>query len=157
MNSLNPGKASGRRLILMLVGVALSANGALAAEPVSDSQELARQFILGKSVSGFEADSNTKLPQSTSASSTVRVDPQEYVRQFILGTPNVEFVADSSEHVTGFAPAPGSAHVDPQEQVRQFILGTPKLGDPSAGTAATSAESARSHRRVDLKPGLSGA
>lgn len=119
MNSLNPSKASGRRLILMLVGVALSANGALAAEPVSDSQELARQFILGKSVSGFEADSNTKLPQSTSASSTVRVDPQEYVRQ--------------------------------------FILGTPKLGDPSAGTAATSAESARSHRRVDVKPGPSGA
>lgn len=125
MNSLIPSNRSGRRLLLTFITAVLSASSALAAEPVPDTQELARQFILGKSVSAPAG--------SASVPGDIRVDTQAYVRQFILGTPNIELVADSGDSITRSRSAPASAHVDSQERVRQFILGLVKPGDPSRG------------------------
>jgi len=54
-------------LLLTFIGAVLSASSALAAEPVPDTQELARQFILGKSVS---APPGSKSRRMTSAQTT---------------------------------------------------------------------------------------
>jgi hypothetical protein len=118
-------KASSHRWLLALVGAALSANAAFAAEPATDTQELTRQFILGKSV--------LASPRSTPAPGDVRADALDYVRQFILGTAKIELVAESSDQATGSRSAPESAHVDSQERVRQVILGLARLADPSRG------------------------
>jgi hypothetical protein len=127
MSSLTAGNAPARRLVLMFAGTLLSASAALAGEPGSDTQALARQFILGTPVSEADARASGEPTSAASAVGSSRVDPQEYVRQFILGTPNVEFVADSSERASRLGAAPGIAHVDPQERVRVQILGAARL------------------------------
>jgi hypothetical protein len=125
MTSSIPSKLSRHRLLAALIGAAaLSANIALAAEPVPDTQELARQFILGTPAAAS--------PAPTPVADAARADIPAYVRQFILGTPSVELLAESNRQARGFTPAP-AAQVDSQEQVRQFILGLAQRGDPSRG------------------------
>ncbi len=127
MISLIPSKASGRRLVLIAVGLALYANGALPAEPAFDPQELVRQFILGEPKPRSLADSNTEVTRVASTVGTVRVDLEEQVRRFILGKPAFESVADSSANAAVIESAPSRARLDAQEQVRQFLLGKPSL------------------------------
>jgi hypothetical protein len=127
MSSLTAGNAPARRVVLMFAVALLSASAALAGEPGSDTQALARKFILGTPVSESDARASSKPTSAASAAGSVRMDPQEYVRQFILGTPNVEFVADSSARASRLGAAPGIVHVDPQERVRLQILGAARL------------------------------
>src|SRR5580658_9248389 len=116
MSSLISSQASGPALLLISAALLLSANGASAAEPVADSQELVRQFILGGPNGG---------PLAESAPDSARVEAQELARRFILGRPDFGSATDSNVMVAAAEPLQRNARVESQEQVRQFLLGKP--------------------------------
>lgn len=87
MISLISRRTAGRRLVLMFAGILLATN-ALAAQPVFDLQEQARQFILAKPIFGAAIDSKMKVVAVVSAHGNPRIDAQEQARVFIVGKPN---------------------------------------------------------------------
>jgi hypothetical protein len=132
MSSFISSKASGPGLLLISAALLLSANSAPAAQPVADSQELVREFILGGPNVG---------PLAESAPDSVRVDAQELARRFILGRPDFGSATDSKAKLAAVEALQGKDRLESQEQVRQFLLGKPSYS-PVSEAKATSALSA---------------
>jgi hypothetical protein len=131
MISLAASKPSGRLLVLISAGVLLYANSSLAAEPVSDPQEQARQFIVAKPNFGIATDSKAHATAAVAAQANDRLDPQEQARQFIVAKPNFGVATDSKAHATAAVAAQDNDRLDPQEQARQFILAKPNFNGPA--------------------------
>jgi hypothetical protein len=129
VSSLISSKASGPALILVSAALLLYANGASAAQPVVDSQEPVRQFILGGPTGG---------PLAESAPDSARADAPELARRFILGRPNFESATDSDRMVATVEALHVNGRVESQEQVRQLLLGKPSYA-PVSEAKATSA------------------
>jgi hypothetical protein len=129
MSSLISSKASGPALVLVSAALLLSANGASAAQPVVDSQEPVRQFILGGTIGG---------PLAESAPDSARADAQELARRFILGRLDFKSATESDLMVATVEALHVNGRVESQEQVRQFLLGKPSYA-PVSEAKATSA------------------
>ena len=147
MISLIPSKASGPRLLLISAGILLFANSALAAEPVSDPQEQARQFILAKPNFAVVSDSSTNGIAAVPAQDNGRGDAQKQAQQFILARPNFEVTSDSKTNGIAAVAAQDNGRGDPQEQARQFILAKPNFEvTPGSKTKGGGAVAARTNR-----------
>jgi hypothetical protein len=128
MTSFIPSKTLGR-LMLISAGFLLHANGALAANFVTDTQMQASDLLSG-TVGGRAkiVDVSTAPGDGRNAFNS---DPQEQARRLILGTPNFAGIAgragfDSETKVT---PAVSVGNIRPtyadgQESARRMLLGT---------------------------------
>ena len=129
MSSFISSKASGPALVLVAAALLLSANSAPAGQPVADSQELVRHFILGGPIGD---------PLAESAPDSGRVDAQELARRFILGKSDFGSTTDSNVMMAAVEALHVNGRVESQEQVRQFLLGKPSY-TPVSEAKATSA------------------
>jgi hypothetical protein len=132
VSSFISSKTSGPALIFISAALLLFANSASAAQPVADSQELVRQFLLGGPIVG---------PLAESAPDSPRVDAPELARRFILGRPDFGSATESNVMVATVEAPHVNVRVESQEQVRQFLLGKPS-NTPVSEAKATSALSA---------------
>lgn len=124
MNALTSTKTSAHRWVLISAGMLLYANGVLAAPPVGDAQQQARDLILG-TVNGQARAIDKHLAAAADGHSRGNLDPQEQGRQMILGTAHNGNAAGPTVASTSAVPAQTNhrTHSDPQEQARQMILG----------------------------------
>jgi hypothetical protein len=124
MNALTSTKTSAHRWVLISAGILLYANGVLAAPPVGDAQQQARDLILG-TVNGQARTIDKLHAVAADGHSSASLDPQEQARQMILGTAHDGNAAGPTVASTPTVPAETNhrTHSDPQEQARQMILG----------------------------------
>jgi hypothetical protein len=124
MNAHTSKRTFAHRWVLISAGILLYANGALAAPPVGDAQQQARELLLG--TANGAATSIAKFPAvAADGHSRATLDPQEQARRMILGTGHDGSVAGPAVASTPAASARTNhrAYSDPQEMARRFILG----------------------------------
>jgi hypothetical protein len=137
MNALTSTKTLAHRWVLISAGILLYANGVLAAPPVGDAQQQARDLLLG-TANGLARPIDKFPTVGADGHSTAYLDPQEQARQMILGTAHYSSVAgpaaDSPPAVS--ARLDHRTYSDPQELARDFILGRGASEIVSSGRSA---------------------
>jgi hypothetical protein len=124
MNALTSTKTSAHRWVLISAGILLYAHGVLAAPPVGDAQQQARDLLLG-TTNGL-ARPIAKFPTvATDGHSTAYLDPQEQARQIILGTSHRGSVVAGAAASTPAVSTRSNhqTYSDPQETARRLLLG----------------------------------
>ena len=123
MNALTSTKTLAHRWVLTSAGILLYANGVLAAPPVGDAQQQARDLILG-SGNGLARPIDKFSAVAADGHSTAYLDPQEQARQMILGTARYGSVAGTAVASTPAVPARTNhrTYSDPQERARRLLL-----------------------------------
>jgi hypothetical protein len=124
MNTLTSTKTLAHRWVLISAGILLYANGVLAAQPVGDAQQQARDLLLStvngqaRTIDKFSAVASDR-PQRSNP------DPQEQARQMISGMPSRGSVAVGAAASTPAASTRSNhrTYSDPQEMARRLLLG----------------------------------
>jgi hypothetical protein len=124
MNTLTSTKTLAHRWVLISAGILLYGNGVLAAQPVGDAQQQARDLLLGtvngqaRTIDKFPVVAADRLQRSNP-------DPQEQARQMISGMPNRGSVAVGAAASTPAASTRSNhrTYSDPQEMARRLLLG----------------------------------